>query len=978
MIRLFLNDKEVELTESVSFAINKQFEDISSPTDIKNDWSKTVEIPFTQHNNKLFGDLFSPDRMIVEGDSTLMGIYFDPYKKIDFRLQWDDTIIMKGYAKIVNVIKDSGDYGHYNITLNGELGKVFQEVMKITFDTNTENQEYLIDGSKYASGIVDKDLIKQCFEAEQQTVDLKTVDQTDYAITDILGFAPNNSFVDDFDYKCFEYTYNHTKEFATELGELVDGDGNPTFASYTGVEPSTAIGDGLLPRQVGEFRSYLQLPFIYFNKLFQIFVEKTKDVTGYDVELDKSWFDSNNPYWSRIVYMLSGFYEENKDELSNAVIGTDGYFRGGLGIYDTNDTPRILGNYGTWKNKEGTEILDSEGYFFIEDSTEYTITTIPNNIEIRTLYGGNVSCRINPKQAFFIDLQFTHRFTQETESVPLYAIVDNSVTRTYDGYTMVHVGELAVEEVEGANWWVLRADLPEATRKHIMNIASEYRQFDINYTVKQIDMQSSYLNYRFVETTETGGTNYVNQNTIFILNYNTAVDTIKFEWLAKTIRSKYYFTLNSLWNKEYNLFNEILKYCKQFRIGIFCDDINKKLTFKPFNRYFKDYTVSDWTEKLDLSKEYTIKPITFENKYLLFNYKDNDISILKDYKSRYGVNYGEYKLITEYNFNDDTQDLLKDINNSVVYSPSVLSYNTLLNQELVYIIPNEVFVNNSDDKNNNVDIFGSMFFNCGTRDFDTELGNVYITDDTDYQKSSEVFTYLRFDEGNRVKITKYQYLDNVCDGNLLYFSIPFVNYTIVPNNYDNTNDIYKNFWKKYLDERYDKQNKIVTCYLKLTPHDIVNFQYNNFIKIENQLYMVNKIYDYQINENISTKVDLITIQDITGYTDVSTDFYKMKVFRDYNTLWDAVDDYIYLKYGDTKTIYISSNSDVSWLDIYEEDSSLDSIQGVLINGSAGRGTIEAGYKVPVVFSNEGAQSGRGKVRFTNEQGETITILVVTA
>ena len=55
-------------------------------------------------------------------------------------------------------------------------------------------------------------------------------------------------------------------------------------------------------------------------------------------------------------------------------------------------------------------------------------------------------------------------------------------------------------------------------------------------------------------------------------------------------------------------------------------------------------------------------------------------------------------------------------------------------------------------------------------------------------------------------------------------------------------------------------------FLRLTPYDI-NFKYNNFVKIENQLYMVNKIYDYNIDENTSTKVDLITIQDLKGYTD---------------------------------------------------------------------------------------------------------------
>ena len=64
MLRLFIEDKEVELNESVQVAITKQFEDLSNPTTIINDWSKTVSIPFTQNNHKLFGHIYNPDRVI--------------------------------------------------------------------------------------------------------------------------------------------------------------------------------------------------------------------------------------------------------------------------------------------------------------------------------------------------------------------------------------------------------------------------------------------------------------------------------------------------------------------------------------------------------------------------------------------------------------------------------------------------------------------------------------------------------------------------------------------------------------------------------------------------------------------------------------------------------------------------------------------------------------------------------------------------
>ena len=47
MIRLFIENTEVELLEKVQFAITKAYEDLDNPTNIKNDWSKTISIPFT-------------------------------------------------------------------------------------------------------------------------------------------------------------------------------------------------------------------------------------------------------------------------------------------------------------------------------------------------------------------------------------------------------------------------------------------------------------------------------------------------------------------------------------------------------------------------------------------------------------------------------------------------------------------------------------------------------------------------------------------------------------------------------------------------------------------------------------------------------------------------------------------------------------------------------------------------------------------
>ena len=188
MVSLYIDNKLVELDSEVQFAINKTFEDITNPTLIINDWSKTVSIPFTQKNNEIFGHIYNPDRTTLHGSSLSSGLYFDPLKKIDFRLEWDSAILISGYAKMTSITKSSNQIGRYNLTLNGELGKIFQEMKKITFDKKTDNTDYLIDGAKYVQEQINKELIKTLWTNEGNTkVELVEKTATDYNVNNLCG-----------------------------------------------------------------------------------------------------------------------------------------------------------------------------------------------------------------------------------------------------------------------------------------------------------------------------------------------------------------------------------------------------------------------------------------------------------------------------------------------------------------------------------------------------------------------------------------------------------------------------------------------------------------------------------------------------------------------------------------------------------------------------------------------------------------------
>ena len=984
MVSLYIENQLIELDKEVQFAITKTFEDISNPTSIINDWSKTVSIPFTDKNNETFGHIYNPDRITIHDEDLTTGLYFDPLKKLDFRLEWDSAVLMTGYAKMTSVTKTNGT-GRYNITLNGELGKVFQEMKKITFDKSTEDTDYLIHGEEYVEEYINKELVYGSWTSSGQTQgklypkwylpqgSSTPVSNPDYNVNDIIGFAPNNAMSEGFDYKSFQNSTNSSRIFTDAL----DAAG---FKVATGIEPDTAIPNGLLPREIGEYRSYLQLPYIYWNKLFQLFQTKAEEVTGYQFELDSTWFNPYNPYWYNLVYMLKSFNTKKSEGATN-------YYN-----------PRIYN--ATWISNTNTAVLErdvlipntTETFNLVEDFDTYPSKfVITNKDEVLINYSLGLelhnngasnpySLRLNKDNYLNIEVDILDSNNNNILKTEKYAVCDyecsymNDINNNYKKENIFTYKELT-----------MTGTYPNRLKYITINPTFTYilkAYHGLNYKFR-ISANWKSATYRFM-TKYTESDDYVGTIPETVLKHSN--NSLISAQLSFERRSDSYFTLNDLWNKDYNIFNEIIKYCKMFRIGISLDEYNKKIIFKQYSTYFTNYTVKDWTDKIDKSKDFDVKPITLENKYTLFNYKDSETDLGKKYHERYGFNYGEYRLMTDYNFNNNTTELFKDITQSITNTDNVLSWTNLYDYKtIIYSFPDEIFVYNKDKDKKQVSVFGAYYFRNGFSNFNTEenlrLRPVVLSDDTDFQQANNTYFYTQ-NASETISVSTYPALGIVNGDNLCIFNIPKENYTYL-NNYFDKETIYSNFWENYLNERYNTNNKIVTCYLDISPTDYMNFEFNKFIKIENQLYFVNKIYDYDITYNSSTKVDLITIQDIEGYTTNNFTLDYFEVYNKFGEIWENEYDYITLgeRMGNSTTIYISSNSDVT-ISFKEVESG--SVEDLDINGVSALDilhgyytTVNAGYKVPITFSvTAGSTDFRCIVTLTNKEGKSIDITVV--
>lgn len=883
MLRLFIENRELDLDKSVQVAVTKQFEDLTDPTVIINDWSKTVSIPFTARNNSIFGHIYNVDRLIAKTDSTdqpLTGIYFDPYKKLDMRLQWGDAVVMHGYAKIDSITKKEGK-GTYNMTLFGQLGRVLQEMQKVTFDEASPDTDYIINGREWVNDVINKDTVYDSWmKAEPYYYDAYKIGSGRNNTTDFIGFAPNNSFNDDFDYESFQ-----NSDLQWKFADVLNDRG---IKEQTGVDGDTIIGDGMTPRGIGEYRSYLQLPFIYWHKLWQVWQDKCESVTGYQFSLDPLWFDYSNPYYGRLVMMMMGFNAADGNSFQNSYNQVN---RGSLTAVTyaaSSDawkyTPHLNGDWlsldstyvGLYPIREMMPALENDT-ITIKQGEMIKFTTIPAAITFTnssTATGDIVRFRINNGHYPMFE-------------VSLYDENDNYIDGSKKVIGCTYEGN--PESAYTADMQSLGIDEMMFTAPNVYCGHGNSYTYTLALPYNKTFMYSKSSTYKLKMRFKWGCRTSATASNIPFAG-KTADDTSDTWRLAaypapislgilKTgnlpveiqkgfFRSGVDFTLNDLWNNEVSLFDTMMSYCKMFRIGVRVNDVDKTIEFKPMWRYFEGWKVTDWTNKVDMTKDFSITPVTFENKYVIFNYEEGETKLGEEYREKYGVDYGAYRIKTDYNFNAEEKTLFSGLHTGIVNTDNVLSWNTLYEQrKVVYSFPAEITVDCKDDDGNYVDQFGALFFHCGVSQFSKEAGlnmrDVVITDDPVLQLNASKFFY---GQSNAPGITasSYPHLDVVYGDNCVLFNIPMENYTY-RQNYADKKGVYDNFWDEYIVERYNIQNKKITCYADIKPLNYVNFDFKNFVKVGNQLCMVNKIYDYDVQGTGSTKVDLITIQNPSAY-----------------------------------------------------------------------------------------------------------------
>lgn len=253
----------------------------------------------------------------------------------------------------------------------------------------------------------------------------------------------------------------------------------------------------------------------------------------------------------------------------------------------------------------------------------------------------------------------------------------------------------------------------------------------------------------------------------------------------------------------------------------------------------------DWSNKVDYSKEISIKPMSELNaRYYDFLYTEDDDYYNEAYNKKYNESYGDRKYDSVFQFAEDRNEV------KVIFSPSVLTSESNGDTKLRANLYKAVEENNvlvQERKDNNIRI---MLFKKATTATSWAIRTLTETNT----------------QGNlRTGLTSYGYAGHLDDPNLpttdINFGVPSEVYFKLSNPYPTAN-LFIAWWDEYLAEIINKDSKLLTCYLYLTIQDIHSLDFAQLIYIDGALWRLNKVVDFNPSIPQTTKCELLRVIEL--------------------------------------------------------------------------------------------------------------------
>ena len=693
-IKLYINNSLVDLPEGFSLPMTYTTEDLTNPTTIKNSFSKSITLPNTKNNAKIFGDFYRLDRM--QQSNT-----FNPSKRAEFQLFNNGDLYETGYVQL-NSISGVAEERNYNITLYGGLGDFFY------------NLKYNEEGKE-------KKLSDLIFGYDDEDPD-RELDMTISA--NLVNNALNNDWSTEYDdYRdlvTFIPSYNgYYNEFDSSAA-LVNLNGQTTFPASATSEEQTYTGyngyalakleDSYTEWEMKEMRASKQRPAIKMSKLIETICNETN--SGYRVHFDPSFFSEANPYWSKAFMtlpLLTNQEKETEYTTGDAVVTAMDTPWVGNKIKDSTtqlvDNDRLSFTGERYDNKQIT--TDATGVVNLSD---YPLTSKVNasvnfSLKYNPVYFDDASDNvyISSKTIRRIGRNYEQKFYLGSilAQVIAYDMSDNIIAYSdiYNFTNSVTVAQNIVNDNPGGTRTSTYTSNPELWGEDYTNDTPDASYVTVEGHFKKSSVDN---NYYFISK---------NSNDTFVLSLNVPYnEQIKLKLRIKRVTvhwqadgyDKLFFIEPSISGTSYadytaqgyveplvvnktSLFVDydpvvtsgtlvtkkmllagdltpadvLLSYSKLFGLYYIKDRFSKDIYIYTRNSFYKNEIV-DLSNKIDVSKDMTIEPILFDKKWYVLNLETPETYYSNKYSHTYNQVYGQQRIDTGYNFNSDREEIYEN------------------------------------------------------------------------------------------------------------------------------------------------------------------------------------------------------------------------------------------------------------------------------------------------------------------------------
>lgn len=944
-VKLFINNELVDYSDELSMPFIYQLEDTNNPSAVKNSWTKSITIIGTKQNNKIFGSIYNLDREQLYSNEYITGVYFNPSFRTPFSIYRNGDLIESGYMQLNNItLKDK--LINYNITLYGGLGDFFY---KLKYNDNNEQLKlsdlyFGVNGSTNENEfnvVLNKDLIKRCWD---------NIDSTDKNFEYFINFAPaENGIYENFDNDKVLINFKDSEIFESAVTK-----DNKTYVSYRGY----ALGE--LNKEYDEWemcslRSSQQRPVLRVKGLFDAICNPINN-GGYNVELDSDFFNDNNPYYNNAYIALP---------LLESTIDFDGELETEEGLLQSK-----VNGIGVWVGQNGQNTntanalqlipqspinTTSDGYIAVD---EYPVSTFFDlTVDFQLFFDAVdytssdlfLSCVLNGKSnginfnnhpqynsvlvqlvVYDVDNPFNivgfsdwYNFTNETPAgvfTPTNGL--GFINLTNANVTNV-LGKFVYDYNSGKHFFLTESG-DNTFRLTAKNVSKEYNNLAISLNISKMGNNP---NSMFKNTINQIAGNVQSTNGFWYNLTDNERSEIVARWNGDTVLTNSPITKQQLLKTENAPLDYLLSYTKQFGLYFSKDITNDTIRIQQRNNFFNGQIV-DINDRIDYSKDIVINPIVFDKKYYRLTNNEVDNYYLGKYKKEYGVSYGQKRLNTNYNFNAETEDLLKNsvFNNAISVVDTSNYYRNFYdsdnNNVPAFVVDNLTYKLSYINEETEIEVYGSNIINLsktkkwniktgydftdklGFYNYDNNVKNlaeinsclvfyngkispktidgddipIWLTDDVQemYQlneKRCHLYTNSEYNILNQRIAYKLNEIPKFgrykTSGNNIVASMDFAvpkEFYLFNTNYPDTSTIYQKYMADFYADQLDINTKKVTAYVNLNGLKINSDSLRNFYYFNNCIWILNKIDGYDINNFNTVKCEFIKVNNISNYT----------------------------------------------------------------------------------------------------------------